>query len=133
MKTKHGFFALLIFLTFTLAFSFEGYSQPPKWAPAHGYNAKTRHIYFPDRNFYYDLQKQSYIYLSGDNWRVSAKLPSLYASFDLGRAAKIELDLNSDSPQRYNNDHLVKYKGKKFKGSPGNSQKNNSGKGNKKK
>ncbi|MBD0830620.1 hypothetical protein [Aestuariibaculum sediminum] len=133
MKTKHGLLSILLFLAFTLTFSFDSYAQPPKWAPAHGYNAKTRHIYFPDHNFYYDLEKRSYIYLNGGNWSISAKLPSLYASFDLGRAAKIELDLNSDSPQKYNKDHLVKYKGKSPKlGSPGKSKKNKTGNGKKK-
>ena len=29
-------------------------ADPPRWAPAHGYRAKTRQIYFPEQNFYFD-------------------------------------------------------------------------------
>ena len=57
----------------------KGKDGPPPLAPAHGYRAKTRHVYFPDHNFYFDVQKNVYIYLNGSTWKVGAKLPSLYA------------------------------------------------------
>lgn len=83
---------------------------PPNWAPAHGYRAKTRHIYFPDNNFYFDIQKNVYIYLRGDQWQVSVKLPSLLASIDLKEAAQVELELYTDTPQKYNTEHKFKHK-----------------------
>lgn len=83
---------------------------PPNWAPAHGYRAKTRHIYFPDNNFYFDIQKNVYIYLSGDQWQVSVQLPSLLASINLKGAAQVELELYTDTPQKYNTEHKFKHK-----------------------
>jgi len=85
---------------------------PPPWAPANGYRAKTRQVYFPDQNFYYDTQKGVYIFLNGKNWEISAKLPSLFSGIDLKVAAKVELDLDTDTPQKFNADHQTKYKKK---------------------
>ena len=50
--------------------------------------------------------------MSGENWQVSANLPSIFSGVDLKIAAKVELDLDTDTPQKYNSDHKVKYKGK---------------------
>jgi hypothetical protein len=86
-----------------------GQNGPPSWAPAHGYRAKTRHIYFPDQNFYFDLQKNVYIYFQGGSWEVSVKLPTVFAGINLQTAAKVELELNMDSPQKYNGEHVAKY------------------------
>lgn len=83
---------------------------PPPWAPAHGYRAKTRYVYFPDQNMYYDLQARNYIYLSGPNWVVRATLPKLFLGINLGRSSQIELDFYGDRPYRYNSTHIVKYK-----------------------
>lgn len=112
------------------AFSQDKAGGPPPWAPAHGYRAKTRHVYFPDHNFYFDMQKGVYIYLHNGNWTIAAKLPSLYSSTNLQSAVQIELDLTSDNPHRHNNDHLVKYKAKPQKqGKPGNGHEKGKGKG----
>ena len=86
---------------------------PPPWAPAHGYRAKTRHIYFPDQNMYYDIQRGNYIYFNNGKWSVSVKVPSIFVGINLGRSTQIELDFYGDSPQRYNYSHKTKYKVKK--------------------
>ncbi len=133
MKVIYQFRGLVSLLILILVFSLDTFGQgkkttkgPPSWAPAHGYRSNTRHIYFPDQNVYYDVQKSLYISFSGDNWQVSANLPSIFSGVDLSIAVKVELDLSTDSPQKYNSDHKVKYKGK------GNGKKdqpdNNSGK-----
>ena len=83
---------------------------PPPWAPAHGYRAKTRYVYFTEQNFYYDNTRGVYIYLSGKNWEVSAIIPSLFKNVDLSAAVKIDLDFDADDPQKYNADHRKKYK-----------------------
>ena len=135
MKAKYQLNGLLVVLIFTLVFSLDTYAQgkkttkgPPSWAPAHGYRAETRHIYFPDQNIFYDVQKSIYISLSGDNWQVSASIPSVFSGVDLSVAVKVELDLSTDTPQKYNSDHKVKYKGKgkgeKDKSNKGKSKKN---------
>ena len=114
---KHTFTGIALMLILALVTSLDSFSQgkgstngPPSWAPAHGYRAKTRHIYFPDQNFYFDLQTNEYIYLNGDTWQVSVKLPSLYAAIDLDGAVKVELELSTDSPQKFNHDHIAQYK-----------------------
>ena len=86
---------------------------PPPWAPAHGYRAKTRHIYFPDQNMYYDIQRGTYIYFNNGKWSVSVKVPSIFVGINLGRSTQIELDFYGDRPQRYNYSHKTKYKVKK--------------------
>ncbi|MES2863994.1 MAG: hypothetical protein V4666_07740 [Bacteroidota bacterium] len=91
------------------------FAQPPKWAPAHGYRAKTRHIYFPEQNFYYDVQKRNYIYLSGRSWTISVGLPSIFVGVNLGGARQIELDYVGNTPYVYNTTHKVKYKKVKVK------------------
>ena len=53
MKTIQNRLATLfgvLILVFMLVMPADVFSQgPPPWAPAHGYRAKTRHIYFPDK------------------------------------------------------------------------------------
>ncbi len=130
---------ILVLIAFTLSIllASDGYSQskkhgPPSWAPAHGYRAKTKNIYFPDRNFYYNVEKGTYIYLNGGRWQVSVKLPSILSGFNLVTAHKVELDIDTDSPQRYNANHKIKYKGNsgkaKSKSHPGNHHGNGKGK-----
>jgi hypothetical protein len=86
---------------------------PPPWAPAHGYRAKTRYVYFKDYPVYYDNDRGVYISLSGGNWSVSAKLPSILSGVDLVGAAKIDLDFSGDSPQAQHDSHKQKYPKKK--------------------
>lgn len=132
MKGINQFKGLLAILILTVFFSVDSFSQgksksngPLNWAPAHGYRATTRQIYFPDQNVYYDVQKGVYISLSGSNWQVSASLPSIFSGVDLNVSAKIELDLDTDTPQKYNKEHKEKAKDNKPK------SKSNNGKGKK--
>ncbi len=115
---KRIIISAIAIITFLWIFPTVAYSQkqgggPPPWAPAHGYRAKTKHIYFPDQNMYFDLQKGMYIYLSNGNWVFSAKLPTLSGNQNLNTAMKVELDLNDPDPYKYNAEHLVKYKNRK--------------------
>ena len=99
MKTILAAFTIMLTLIFALPRDTLGQGKgkggPPPWAPAHGYRAKTSHVYFPDHNFYFDVQKNVYIYLNGGNWEVGVKLPSLYAGIDLKLTATGELELGS--------------------------------------
>jgi hypothetical protein len=78
---------------------------PPSWAPAHGYRAKTRHVFFKEYDVYYDLEKSVYISLSGSSWVVSAQIPVKLASVNLGAAVQVEIDLEMDDPQKYYSKH----------------------------
>jgi len=118
MQNKSNFIGFVILLAVILVPSVNLFGrvsengEPPPWAPAHGYRAKTRHIYFPEYNFYFDLQKNVYIYLSEERWQVSLNLPSIYANINLKDSFTVELEIETDTPQIYNVDHIVKYKNK---------------------
>ena len=94
-----------------LFFPIEMFSQgPPPWAPAKGYRAKTRHIYFPEHNFYYDIQQRSYFYLNNGKWSISIGIPTPFLSINLGSTPQIQLDYYGAYPYYYNTTHRVKYK-----------------------
>ena len=82
---------------------------PPPWAPAHGYRAKARYVYFKDYDVYYDHERSIYIVLSGNDWEVTAKLPVVLKGVDLRRAAKVDLDYSGDDPQSLHKVHRRKY------------------------
>ena len=108
-------FGVLI-LVFMLVVPTDVFSQgPPPWAPAHGYRAKTRHVYFPDHNMYYDIQKNNYIYFTNGKWTISTRVPSIFVGVNLRGSTQVELDFYGDRPQRYNYSHKTKYKGHKQK------------------
>jgi len=115
MKTKNKLAGLLILLALTFSVPFDtmaqrhGHGGPPPWAPAHGYRAQVRHVYFPEYNFYYDVQREMYIYMAGGNWLFSVSLPLMFARVDLPHAQMVELELYNDRPFIYNNFHREKY------------------------
>jgi hypothetical protein len=105
-------FAIIILLSYPTEIFSQG---PPPWAPAKGYRAKTRHIYFPQQNFYYDIQTHHYLYLNNGNWLVSVAIPAPFISINLGSAPQIQLDYYGAYPYYYNSNHRVKYKAVKVK------------------
>jgi len=120
MKTKTLLIALAAFFTLstfipTEAVAATASQRHPNWVPAKGYRHETRHIYFPDYNFYYDNHRNVYIYFNNGKWRVNSNLPVIYSRYNLRKAMQVELNLNSNYPQRYNGQHRTKYKSKKYK------------------
>ncbi len=101
---------ITLLATFILPDSTFAHGKPPKWAPAHGFRAKTRHIYFPDHNFYYDIQTNQYLYLNNGNWSVSVSIPRPFISINLSRSVQVQLDFVGSAPYRYNSDHCVRYR-----------------------
>lgn len=85
---------------------------PPPWAPAHGFRAKTRYVYFPEYNFYFDLEKKVYIHFQAGKWNVSIELPSRLGNLNLRNASKFELELDVDNPQIYNAEHQMRFRPK---------------------
>ncbi len=111
MKTKSFVVIVIALLTLSLTLPFESLkADPPRWAPAHGYHVKTRHIYFPQQNFYYDMHRHVYIYLDNGRWVTNVRLPRWYTTIDLFRAPKVELEINSDYPYRDNRRHVEMYR-----------------------
>lgn len=91
------------------------FAQPPKWAPANGYRAKTRYVYFPQQNFYYDLKARHYLFLNNGSWSVSAAVPTPFITINLGVVPQVQLNYYGGYPYYYNSDHRVKYKSVKVK------------------
>jgi hypothetical protein len=85
---------------------------PPPWAPAHGYRAKTRYVYFPQQNIYYDTQRTVYIYINTGNWEIGARLPKGIKAVTLRESRQVELRMGIDNPQKYNVEHVKKYRDK---------------------
>lgn len=112
-NSKLGVFIGTLVLVFMLVIPTDAFSQgPPPWAKGHSYKSKTRYVYFPDENVYYDLQQKSYIYPSNNNWQVKAQAPAIFVGINLGKSTQIELDFRGDRPQRYNTSHRTIYKPK---------------------
>lgn len=111
MKTKSFIFIVVSLLTIGLTTPLETLkANPPRWAQAHGYRAKTHHIYFPEQNFYYDTRRAVYIYLENGRWVTNVQLPGIFASINLFTAPKVELETNSYYPNLYNRRHIEMYR-----------------------
>jgi len=83
-----------------------GTNSPPPHAPAHGYRAKYQYRYYPSCSVYYDTGRKIYFYLNGENWQVSASLPS-HLSVQLGSGVSIEMD--TERPYVDYEAHKAKY------------------------
>ena len=109
-------YKLLFCAAFCLLLSNEMVAQSknftPSWAPSQGFRVKTRHLYFPEYNFYFDLEKKVYIYLQSGRWINASELPHRLSNVNLRIAFKIELDLGIDNPQVHNNEHQMRYRPK---------------------
>ncbi|MFD2909074.1 hypothetical protein ACFSX9_10020 [Flavobacterium ardleyense] len=112
-NSKMTIFIGALVLVFMLVVPTDAFSQgPPPWAKGHSYKTKTRYVYFPDENMYYDMQRKSYIYASNNKWEVRSQVPSVHVGINLGKSTQIELDFNGNAPQRYNTSHRTVYKTK---------------------
>ena len=58
---------------------------------------KQRHIYFPQYNLYYDLQRSTF-YLNNGKWSISIKVPAPYIEINLGTATQIQLNYIGATP-----------------------------------
>lgn len=84
---------------------------PPSHAPAHGYRAKHSYCYYPNEQAYYDAERNLYFYLEKDGWTIGASLPShIKLSSDY-----VTIELETDRPYEYYDEHVKKYPSKKVK------------------
>lgn len=92
---------------------------PPPWAPAHGYRAKHRYLYYPSPQVYFDTGRNIYFYYRSGQWEVSAQLPRAIR-VQLGQS--VTLDMNTEKPYQYHSEVIKRYppgqKGKSKKGKP---------------
>lgn len=100
----------LVFLSISWGQASKPGGGPPPWAPAHGYRAQTQHIYFPSLNIYFDVHRNLYYFLSGNRWIASPRLPMGIPLPVLRVAPKVELNVVTPTPFRFNDQHRVAYK-----------------------
>jgi hypothetical protein len=79
---------------------------PPPHAPAHGYRAKHRYHYYPSAQIYFDLSRKAYFYMEDAKWRMSVSLPE-HLRVKLGD--HVTIDLDTDRPYKYFEEHKKKY------------------------
>jgi hypothetical protein len=107
MKTKLFTIALSVIFALCLSMPTEVSARNhrvPFWAPAHGYRAQTRQVYFPEYNMYYDIQRGVYISIDNGRWSASMDLPIRLGNVNFRNARYVELNVNSRAPQCYNDD-----------------------------
>jgi hypothetical protein len=109
MKTKLFTIALSVIFALSLSIPTEvsarNNHRVPFWAPAHGYRAQTRQVYFPEYNMYYDIQRGMYISVDNGRWSASLNLPIRFGNANFRNARYVELNVNSRAPQCYNDDN----------------------------
>lgn len=88
--------ALAVALAFACALPVAAFADPPPWAPAHGYRAKHRYVYYPSAEVYYAPDTRMWFWLSGDNWSFGGSLPLDYRPYV--RSGGVSLELYSDRP-----------------------------------
>lgn len=82
---------------------------PPPWAPAYGRRAHGyRYYYYPESGVYYNVATSSYFYLNGGAWQVGVSLPTAVV---INPSAYVSLDLDTDRPYLYYEEHRNKYRG----------------------
>ena len=79
---------------------------PPPWAPAHGYRAKHRYLYYPSSYVYLDIGRKLYFYYSVGEWRVSATLP---AEICIGVDHYVTLEMDIDKPYKFHQDVVKRH------------------------
>lgn len=116
MKTKSFIIALSVIFALGLSIPIEVLAngrKPPAWAPAHGFRAQTRQVYFPKYNCYYDVVRGNYIYINNGRWTVSVDMPIHFRPEYFRKPSYVELNINSRYPYYFNAEHRVKYSGNK--------------------
>lgn len=104
MKTNLFTIVLSVFFALSMSAPIEVSARNhknPYWAHSHKYKEHTRHIYFPEYNMYYDIQRASYIYINNGRWSVSLDLPIRLGSRNFSNARYVELNGNSRVPECY--------------------------------
>ena len=90
----------------------ESRGGPPPWAPAHGRRAKEaryRYYYYPSSGVYLNVSTGSYFYLNGGSWQMTMALPH---NVSIDTNDYVSLELETEQPYRYYDEHRGKYKGR---------------------
>lgn len=104
-----------IAVLFVLAFATAGlvaptaYADPPPWAPAHGWRAKHRYVYYPSAEVYYAPDTRMWFWLGGGGWQAGVSLPVALQGYV--RVGGVSIDLDVDRPYLRNDDVVRRYGG----------------------
>ena len=109
MKANKYIIIFIAIFSVLLVFPAHCETVPPEWAPANGYRAKTRHIYFPEYNTYFDLKKDVYIYEKDGVWFIVKSVPAKLKLENLKTSPQVQLYLDTDLPFTENEAHKSKY------------------------
>ncbi|MEW6265897.1 MAG: hypothetical protein AB1641_22725 [Thermodesulfobacteriota bacterium] len=80
--------------------------SPPPQAPAHGVRAKRMYNFYPSANVYFEPIRGLWFYLEAGAWKFGVSLPT---SFKLKLGDAVSLELDTDKPYTFNQEHLKKY------------------------
>lgn len=70
-------------------------ADPPDHAPAHGYRAKHRYVYYPEREIYYAPESRLWFWIGDGDWRFGASLPVGYQQYTSGG---VSIELGTERP-----------------------------------
>ncbi len=83
-------------------------ADPPPWAPAHGWRAKHRYVYYPSAEVYYAPETRMWFWLGGNGWQAGVSLPVALQGYVSTGGVSIDLDV--DRPY-LRNDYVVRHYG----------------------
>jgi hypothetical protein len=103
--------AVLLLLAFAIAglAAPMAFADPPPWAPAHGWRAKHRYVYYPSAEVYYAPETRMWFWLGGNGWQAGVSLPVSLQGYVQAGGVNIELDV--DRPYLRNDDVVRRYGG----------------------
>lgn len=78
-----------------LALAGPAMADPPDHAPAHGYRAMHRYVYYPEREIYYAPESRLWFWIGDGDWRFGASLPIGYQQYTTGG---VSIELGSERP-----------------------------------
>lgn len=87
-------------------------ADPPAHAPAHGYRAKHRYVYYPSQEIYYEPERGLWFWLDGGDWEFGLSLPTYYRQYTSGG---ISIELDTDKPYTEHHSVVSQYGGKSKK------------------
>lgn len=105
MKTTRIAALFVLALTSAALAAPTAYADPPPWAPAHGWRAKHRYVYYPSAEVYYAPDTRMWFWLGGNGWQAGVSLPVALQGYV--QVGGVSIDLDVDRPY-LRNDYVVR-------------------------
>jgi hypothetical protein len=89
--------------------AYERSGGPPPWAPAYGHRAQlNQYYYYPASGVYLNVATGTYYYMNGGSWQMGMSLPP---TMIIDSGAYVSLQLDTDRPYLYYDQHRGQYAG----------------------